>query len=476
MAASTLSVTLFLCLFVCLVSGSEYGEHFLEGGHFKECCTNVGFVDRTTPQIYCYAGQEKHPLRTFETVIMNINIPPDSYKLYEGFTAEDVLLEFESQHSLWHYNPFSFKRKDVRLNPFNQTCIGIVSSRNYRVELNVIKVDYWRVVQFVLGILLFVFGPRLSKNVFFYYVCGITFGVGASFLILVYFMSRLFPRLRPLMYGFFLGGSAITFYAFQLMMDNVRTISMLYKEYVIGYFFTTSLISFIVCYRFGPVSDPRSINLIKWCLQRPLMYGFFLGGSAITFYAFQLMMDNVRTISMLYKEYVIGYFFTTSLISFIVCYRFGPVSDPRSINLIKWCLQGAALVSIFMCSYFQEAVLGVDLLLLVTYNIPKSWFISIITLMKRFRPTPKRKLLSEDEYHEQGARETARALDELRGYCSSPDCDQWRVMTRLKNPIRFAKFVQGSSHLDDDEVLAYDVDSTKNGIASPQDYFTDDSD
>ncbi|XP_039287898.1 nuclear envelope integral membrane protein 1-like [Nilaparvata lugens] len=225
------------------------------------------------------------------------------------------------------------------------------------------EVDYWRVVQFVLGILLFVFGPRLSKNVFFYYVCGITFGVGASFLILVYFMSRLFPK-------------------------------------------------------------------------RPLMYGFFLGGSAITFYAFQLMMDNVRTISMLYKEYVIGYFFTTSLISFIVCYRFGPVSDPRSINLIKWCLQGAALVSIFMCSYFQEAVLGVDLLLLVTYNIPKSWFISIITLMKRFRPTPKRKLLSEDEYHEQGARETARALDELRGYCSSPDCDQWRVMTRLKNPIR----------------------------------------
>ncbi|XP_039288966.1 nuclear envelope integral membrane protein 1a-like isoform X2 [Nilaparvata lugens] len=334
---------------------------------------------------------------------MNINIPPDSYKLYEGFTAEDVLLEFELQHSLWHYNPFSFKRKDVRLNPFDQTCIGIVSSRNYRVELNVIKVDYWRVVQFVLGILLFVFGPRLSKNVFFYYVCGITFGVGASFLILVYFMSRLFPK-------------------------------------------------------------------------TPLTYGFFLGGSAITFYAFQLMMENVRTISMLYKEYVIGYFFTTSLISFIVYYRFGPVSDPRSINLIKWCLQGAALVSIFMCSYFQEAVLGVDLLLLVTYNIPKSWFISIITLMKRFRPTPKRKLLSEDEYHEQGARETARALDELRGYCSSPDCDQWRVIIRLKNPIRFAKFVQGSSHLDDDEVLAYDVDSTRNGIASPQDYFTDDSD
>lgn len=403
MDVSKLSVTLLLCLFTCKVFCSEYGEHYLEAGNFKECCNNLGIVDRQNPQIYCYTGREKHPLRTFETVILNINIPPESYKLYEGSHPDDVLLEFESQRSLWHYNPFSWKRKDVRLDPFNQTCIGIVTSRNYRVELNVIRVDYWRVVQFVLGILLFLFGPRLSKNAFFYYVVGITLGVGASFLVMVYFISRLFPK-------------------------------------------------------------------------KPVMVGFFLGGSAITLYALQLLIENVRTIASLYKDYVIGYFFTTSLISFIVCYRFGPVTDPRSINLIKWSLQAAALISIFMCSYFQEAVLGVDLLLLVTYNIPKSWFISIIAFIKRCRPTPKRKLLTEDEYHEQGARETARALDELRGYCSSPDCNQWRVMTKLKNPIRFAKFVQGSSHLDDDEVLAYDVDTTKNDIASPEDYLTDDSD
>jgi hypothetical protein len=46
------------------------------------------------------------------------------------------------------------------------------------------------------------------------------------------------------------------------------------------------------------------------------------------------------------------------------------------------------------------------------------------------------KLLTEEEYYEQGVRETAKALNELRGYCSSPDCNTWKTVLKLKEPVR----------------------------------------
>ena len=56
---------------------------------------------------------------------------------------------------------------------------------------------------------------------------------------------------------------------------------------------------------------------------------------------------------------------------------------------------------------------------------------------RKRRFPPKTRLLSEDEYHEQGARETVKALDELRKYCSSPECNQWKTVLRLREPIRY---------------------------------------
>lgn len=53
-----------------------------------------------------------------------------------------------------------------------------------------------------------------------------------------------------------------------------------------------------------------------------------------------------------------------------------------------------------------------------------------------FKPKPYQKLLTEDEYHQQSAKETSKALDELRGYCSSPECNQWRTVLRLHDPLR----------------------------------------
>jgi hypothetical protein len=57
-------------------------------------------------------------------------------------------------------------------------------------------IDYWRVLLLGAGVLLFISAPKLSASPLFYYICGISVGICASFLILVYMMSKLLPKVK----------------------------------------------------------------------------------------------------------------------------------------------------------------------------------------------------------------------------------------------------------------------------------------
>lgn len=46
----------------------------------------------------------------------------------------------------------------------------------------------------------------------------------------------------------------------------------------------------------------------------------------------------------------------------------------------------------------------------------------------------KPQLLSEDEYIQQALIETPKALEELRKYCQSPNCDSWKIISKLHDP------------------------------------------
>lgn len=51
------------------------------------------------------------------------------------------------------------------------------------------------------------------------------------------------------------------------------------------------------------------------------------------------------------------------------------------------------------------------------------------------------RLLSEDEYFDQGRIETKNALESLRQFSRSPNCDAWKTIRRLKDPMRYIKIV-----------------------------------
>ena len=66
---------------------------------------------------------------------------------------------------------------------------------------------------------------------------------------------------------------------------------------------------------------------------------------------------------------------------------------------------------------------------------------------------PKIKLLSEDEYKGQALEGTKRALEDLKNYCRDSSSTEWKFT--LRNPKKFERFVHGSSHVTEAEVLEH---------------------
>ena len=190
------------------------------------------------------------------------------------------------------------------------------------------------------------------------------------------------------------------------------------------------------------------------------MYGVLASGWTLAFYFANMIFENIQPILITYQTYVVWYIVGTGCISFIVCYQMGPPKNERSKDLIKWGLQLISLISIFFSSELYEATLGIIVSSLFLYYFPLSWFGyfglgGIYAIWHRRFPS-KRQLLSEEEYQEQGRIETEKALKELRDYVSSPKCKQWKVVSQLRQPSRFASFVGGDSHITQDETTYYE--------------------
>lgn len=340
-------------------------------------------VFRPDFQIYCHKGRSKSIIHLFQTINLQIDVEDDDFTPYESSTPEQVSIEYENQRSFFSFNIFSNKKKIIYLDSFNQTCVGIESSKDTKVQLNLIRIDFWKVILLLLGMFVFFSSRRLAGNPLFYYLIGIFLGIFASFLVVVYLVSKLFPR-------------------------------------------------------------------------RNMMIGMIVGGWTLGIYLAQMIWENIQLILSTYQIYAFWYVIIVGFISFLVCYKFGPPKTEKSKNLIQWGLQFIALIMIFCSSNFQEATIGINILSLIIYYFPKEIIIRGKSIwLRRFPPKPK--LLTSEEYYEQGVRETGKALDELKSYCSSPECKQWKTMLTLKNPQRFANFMNGSSHLDDSEILDYET-------------------
>ncbi|CAH2070934.1 unnamed protein product, partial [Iphiclides podalirius] len=404
---------LLLFTFINVAKALPYDVHWLGGPTTIE---RDIYPTKQTVDIYCYSGNSKNLFALWQTVKFNIKVKNDEFSQYIGPNPEEVYKDYTENSYGWAVvNPFQRKSyKSVSIDLFGPTCMAINTQHRHSIELLIQRVDIWRVLLMTLGIVLIFSSKTLSGNPLFFYLCGILVGVSASFMLLVYYVSKLLPR-------------------------------------------------------------------------KTLTYGILIGGWTVGVYMLQQIWENIRSIVVSYQTYIFWYTLSVSFVSFVVCYRIGPPKNERSKNLVMWTLQVVGVLMVFFSSQYQEASAAVAITAMCVKYFPQSLVYRLQGYWRRRFP-PKPRLLSSAEYYEQGARETKRALDELRRYCSSPDCAQWRVMLRISDAKRFASFVEGNSHLSDEEVLDYEsyafsmerskpvANSTRNNLDISEDDSTDEED
>jgi len=106
--------------------------------------------------------------------------------------------------------------------------------------------------------------------------------------------------------------------------------------------------------------------------------------------AVPVVIVNINMILISYYKYLLGYVLFSVLVGCVVCYRYVPVTNPRSIDHIRWTIQviinifieikiiskrlliiyvfqllGLALVT--LCSFHVEAMIIVDILSILFY-------------------------------------------------------------------------------------------------------------
>ncbi|MEE6471642.1 hypothetical protein FKM82_009330 [Ascaphus truei] len=185
---------------------------------------------------------------------------------------EEKLKEMESFNMFSYFSSFlKEKLNDTYITidlHCNKTCIRvnvIEADTRYNVALSR-GFDPKLFLVFLIGLLLFFYGDTLSRSQIFYYSTGMSVGMVASMLILVFMLSKLMPRKSPF-YVLLFGGWSFSLYIIQLVFKNFQEICREYWQYLLGYLGLVGFLSFGVCYKYGPLENERSINLLNWTLQ-----------------------------------------------------------------------------------------------------------------------------------------------------------------------------------------------------------------
>ncbi|NWV00983.1 NEMP2 protein, partial [Upupa epops] len=170
--------------------------------------------------------------------------------------------------------------------------------------------------------------------------------------------------------------------------------------------------------------------------------------------------ENMQWLWSEHRYYLLGYVLAVGTASFAVCYQHGPLTTELSITLFTWTLQITAFVFIYCGVTIPQVAYAVIAISLCSKGLsyPLGTASYICRKMKtHFKPRELLfKLLTEEEYREQGEMETLRALDELRSLCRNPDFPSWLAVYKLRSPHRFAGFVLGSPHVSTAEAKAHE--------------------
>ncbi|KAI9540504.1 hypothetical protein NQZ68_039867 [Dissostichus eleginoides] len=325
--------------------------------------------------------------------------------------GEEELQELE-RFSVWSWMQGLLRERQnettINIGLFSKkTCFKIdPADKNSFTVKAIRKFDIYLFLVFLSGALLFVFADSLSRSQVFFYSAGMSTGMIASLIIVFFILARFLPKKSPF-YVLIVGGWSFSLYAIQLVGRNLQTILREHWNVALGYVTVVGFVTFAVCYRYGPLVDEKSMNILSWTLQ--------LFGLLLVYLGIQIQQ-----------------------VAFAVIVA----------ALISKHLEHPLRLSVTACRRLRAAV--------------------------RWKTEPRR-LLTEEEFQREAEEETRKALEDLRKNCSSPEFRSWRTVARLKSPKRFADFVEGSPHLVSNEVSVHAQEYGLGGSFFEEEFFdTDD--
>jgi uncharacterized membrane protein (UPF0136 family) len=185
--------------------------------------------------------------------------------------------------------------------------------------------------------------------------------------------------------------------------------------------------------------------------------------SGLLGFASHLFLSSFKELGDSVQWLMYMYLLISSVISLAYCYYRGPLEDPRAINLVDLAIKLLGFVCLYCGFAFREysianmlslAVIGLGWKL-TNYNWPSLNIPFLSRLRHKYFPKP-RKFLTEEEYSKEADEYTKRSLEDLKLFCASPECDKWKLVSRITKPDRFAKFVsQNDSHLEEREIAEW---------------------
>ena len=98
---------------------------------------------------------------------------------------------------------------------------------------------------------------------------------------------------------------------------------------------------------------------------------------------------------------------------------------------------------------------------------------SVFSLKGLFCSVHSREHIDSSEYQKQANEFTCKALKELKSFCKSNKCDTWCIVSKLKSPKRFSKFVLHGIHFTEDEQDDYDRYMVENDMMDEEDFCDD---
>ncbi|NXI96591.1 NEMP1 protein, partial [Psophia crepitans] len=222
----------------------------------------------STPQRFCYTNTHAPQWRDVWTRTQ-IRINSSGMIRVTQVDSEEQLEELNVWNVVFSFLKEKLNDTSIDVDLYSKkTCLKVElldTSTEYCVIL-FRRFDPKLFLVFFLGLLLFFCGDMLSRSQLFYYSAGISFGLLASLLILVYMMSKVMPKKNPV-YFLLVGGWSFSLYLLQLIFKNLREICKSYWQYLLGYLLLVGFVSFGVCYKYGPLENERSMNLLSWALQ-----------------------------------------------------------------------------------------------------------------------------------------------------------------------------------------------------------------